>query len=92
MIGGLLFPSSVLSEHWFGILSAFVSLNTVMYVALAMLKILPVIRPGHLMPRRRYVRAQTRSIYPDAQENGLRGTPTPMAGRHGFSTGTDTEV
>lgn len=64
---GILFPESVLGSMWFSVLAAFVAINTVMYVALAVAKILPKVHPQDWLPRN-YVRSQTRSIYPDADE------------------------
>ena len=61
---GVLLPTSVLQSHWFGVLAAFVALNTVLYVALALAKALPKRTLGDWLPRR-YLRAETRSIWPD---------------------------
>ena len=61
---GVLLPESVLQAEWFGVLAAFVALNTVMYVALAISKALPKVYVGDWVPRR-YQRGETRSIYPD---------------------------
>jgi hypothetical protein len=47
------------------ILAAFVAINTLMYVCLAILKLLPRFRLPHGM-RRRYSRAENRSIHPHA--------------------------
>lgn len=61
---GLLLPESFLRSPLFGVLAAFVAINTVMYVALAVAKLLPKIYLGdHLAPRQR--RGATRSIHPD---------------------------
>lgn len=62
---GVLLPVSTLESGWFGVLAAFVAINTVLYVALAVSKILPKVYVGDWLPRR-YRRAETRSIYPDA--------------------------
>ncbi|MEH0109533.1 hypothetical protein V6N00_07415 [Tersicoccus sp. MR15.9] len=61
---GILLPESVLYGHAFAVLSTFVAINTVMYAALTIAKLLPAI---HLPRRRngRRLRAETRSIYPD---------------------------
>ncbi len=67
MEAGMLFPESTLGSLWFSVLAAFVAVNTVMYVALAVAKILPKIHPRDWLPRT-YVRGQTRSIYPDRDE------------------------
>lgn len=66
---GVLLPESTLSTTWFAVLAAFVAINTVMYVALAIARSLPKIFVGDYLPKN-YVRAQTRSIYPDADEGG----------------------
>ncbi|QCB98765.1 hypothetical protein E5206_00235 [Arthrobacter sp. PAMC25564] len=60
----MLLPESMLHTQWFAILATFVAINTVMYAALAVSKILPKLhRPSWL--RRSHERAETRSIYPD---------------------------
>ena len=59
-----LLPESLLHSQWFAVLAAFVALNTLMYCALAVSKVLPKVYVsdwGH-RPNRR---SQTRSIYPD---------------------------
>ena len=61
---GLTFPESVLRSNLFAVLAAFVAINTVMYGALALAKMLPKVYPGDWLPSRNR-RAQTRSIYPD---------------------------
>jgi hypothetical protein len=69
---GILLPESVLRTTWFAVLSAFVAINTVMFVALAIAKILPKLYPRDWLPRT-YLRAETRSIHPDAVERGAGG-------------------
>lgn len=64
---GILFPESILDSTWFAVLSAFVAINTVMFLALAVAKTLPKVHVQELLPRT-YVRAETRSIHPDAEE------------------------
>ena len=61
---GILFPQSVLSSGFFAVLSAFVAINTVMYVALAVAKSVPKIYLTDWFSRRN-TRSQTRSIHPD---------------------------
>ena len=64
LLQGILLPESVLDSEVFGVLAAFVALNTVMYVVLAVAKILPKIyQSDYLGGRGR--RSQTRSIYPE---------------------------
>ena len=57
-------PSVLLHTEWFAVLTAFVALNTIMYVALAVGKVLPKLYVSDWVasPNRR---SQTRSIYPD---------------------------
>lgn len=64
-------PESVLSSDWFAALAAFVAINTAIYVTLAIMKALPKIYVRDYLPRS-YRRAETRSIYPDADESGVR--------------------
>jgi hypothetical protein len=56
-------PSVLLHAEWFAVLTAFVALNTIMYVALAVGKVLPRVYLSDWIhaPNRR---SQTRSIYP----------------------------
>ena len=61
---GILLPESTLHSDFFVILAAFVAINTVMYAALAIAKIVPMVHLGDLIPGRRR-RAETRSIHPD---------------------------
>ena len=62
---GLLLPESVLASGWFAVLAVFVAINTVMYLALAVAKVMPKVYPRDWVPRS-YARAATRSIDPDA--------------------------
>ncbi|TFC84237.1 hypothetical protein E3T23_00580 [Cryobacterium cheniae] len=60
----MLLPSTVLQSDEFAILAAFVAINTVMFAALAVAKILPKVHPTDWF-RGRNRRAATRSIHPD---------------------------
>lgn len=62
---GLLLPESVLASDLFAVLAAFVAINTVMYVVLAIAKMLPKVYLGDFVNGRNR-RSETRSIYPDA--------------------------
>jgi len=64
VVWGLVLPQDVLYSDWFAVLAAFVAINTVMYVALAIAKTLPRIHLRDHLPRR-YQRSETRSIHPD---------------------------
>jgi len=61
------FPSEWLSSGWYATLTAFVAVNTLVYVVLSVAKILPRVHPttwwrdGSSSSSRR----ETRSIYPD---------------------------
>jgi hypothetical protein len=62
---GILFPEGILHSDWFAVLATFVAINTLMYGALAIAKILPKVHPGDWV-RTRNQRSETRSIHPDA--------------------------
>ena len=62
MITGIVFPVETLQSGWFAVLAAFVAVNTILYVSLALTKLLPAPRLRH---RGRSRRSETRSIYPD---------------------------
>jgi hypothetical protein len=66
---GILLPERFLESGAFQFLAAFVALNTIMYVALAVAKMLPKIYFSDLIHRRGR-RSETRSIHPD---DPLRG-------------------
>ncbi len=40
-LAGILFPDSVLHSHWFQALAAFVAVNTLIYAALSLAKLIP---------------------------------------------------
>jgi hypothetical protein len=60
---GVLLPQSILETSTFNVLMTFVAINTLLYVALSVVKALPRVRIPIL--RRRYRRSETRSIYPN---------------------------
>lgn len=64
---GVLLPEAVLQSNYFAVLAAFVALNTVMYLALAVAKTLPKMYVSDWVARRN-TRSQTRSIYPDVPD------------------------
>ena len=62
---GILLPESILHHELFAVLAAFVAINTIVYVTLAVAKSLPKVHVGDWIgPRNR--RAESRSIHPDA--------------------------
>lgn len=62
---GLLLPESVLRHDFFAVLAAFVAINTIVYVTLAVAKVLPKVYVTDWIGSRNR-RAETRSIHPDA--------------------------
>lgn len=62
---GIVLPSSLLGTSFFSVLSTLVALNTLIFVTLAVAKMLPRISLSELFGRRGR-RQETRSIYPDA--------------------------
>lgn len=63
---GVLLPDSILRNELIAVLAAFVAINTIVYVTLAVAKILPKLYlRDYLSSRNR--RSETRSIDPDAQ-------------------------
>jgi hypothetical protein len=67
VLGGLLFQQSLLTTHAFSTLAALVAINTVMYAAMALAKILPKIYFVDWFTHRNR-RSETRSIYPDSPD------------------------
>jgi len=67
VLGGLLFDQSFLTSNYFLTLAAFVAINTVMYAAMVVAKILPKIYVVDWFTHRNR-RSETRSIYPDSPD------------------------
>lgn len=65
LLAGLLLPESLMQTRWFAVLSMFVAVNTVLYLTLAIIKILPKAYLSDWIDRRNR-RSETRSIYPEA--------------------------
>ena len=59
-----LLPPSILTSEPFRVLAAFVAINTIMYAAVTVVKLLPAVNPS-VLRRGHYHRDETRSIYPD---------------------------
>jgi hypothetical protein len=74
---GVFLPASILHSDLFAVFAAFVAINTVIYVVLAVLKILPRPHITDLLQWRNR-RAETRSIYPE---------PAATSPESGSSTG-----
>jgi hypothetical protein len=68
VIGGILLPAEILQSEFFAVLAAFVAINTIMYVTLAIAKMLPRVYVSDLRPRRNR-RRQSRGISPGPGES-----------------------
>ena len=62
---GVLLPDSILHNDFIAVLAAFVAINTIVYVTLAVAKILPKVYFRDWIDTRNR-RSETRSIDPDA--------------------------
>ena len=62
---GVLLPESILRNELFAVLAAFVAINTIVYVTLAVAKVLPKVYVSDWIDKRTR-RGETRSIRPDA--------------------------
>jgi hypothetical protein len=62
---GLLLPESLLRQEVVAVLAAFVAINTIVYVTLAVAKVLPKLYLSDVLESRNR-RSETRSIDPDA--------------------------
>ena len=65
-VWGILLPESTLGEELVAVLAAFVAINTIVYVTLAVAKVLPKVYVSDLLTSRNR-RGETRSIDPDAR-------------------------
>jgi len=63
---GILLSESILATELFAVFAAFVGINTVIYVALAIAKILPMVYLTDWITGRNR-RTETRSIYPSSE-------------------------
>jgi hypothetical protein len=63
-------PESIMHTPWFAALSMFVAINTVVYLTLAVIKLLPKAYLSDWIDHRNR-RSESRSIYPDVEA----GTP-----------------
>jgi hypothetical protein len=61
---GSILPGDLMHSHWFAVLTTFVAVNTVLYLTLAIIKILPKAYVSDWIDRRNR-RSETRSIYPE---------------------------
>ena len=74
-LAGILLPESIMYTQWFAALSTFVAVNTVLYLTLAIIKILPQAYLSDWIDQRNR-RSETRSIYPEPDaEVAASGAP-----------------
>jgi hypothetical protein len=65
VLAGVLMPEAIMHSQWFAVLATFVAVNTVLYLTLAIIKILPKAYLSDWVDQRNR-RSETRSIYPEA--------------------------
>ena len=66
VVGSILLPESAMHSQWFDVLSMFVAVNTVLYLTLAIIKLLPKIYLSDWINLRNR-RGESRSIYHDSE-------------------------
>jgi hypothetical protein len=64
LLASIVLPQSIMHTPWFAVLSMFVAINTVLYLTLAIIKLLPKAYLSDWVDQRNR-RAESRSIYPD---------------------------
>ena len=64
-------PQSIMHSPWFAELSMFVAINTVLYLTLAIIKLLPKAYLSDWVEQRNR-RAESRSIYPEGEGRAQR--------------------
>ena len=64
-------PESIMHSPWFAVLSMFVAINTVLYLTLAIIKLLPKAYLSDWVDQRNR-RSETRSIYPEVEAEAPR--------------------
>ena len=64
LLAGVVLPESLMHTQWFAVLSMFVAINTVLYLTLAIIKLLPKAYLSDWIDQRNR-RVESRSIYPE---------------------------
>jgi hypothetical protein len=67
VVGGILLPESIMHSQWYDVLAVFVAVNTVLYLTLSIIKLLPKAYLSDWVVQRNR-RAESRSIYPDSED------------------------
>lgn len=70
IVAGLL-PSTIMDTGWFAVLSAFVAINTLLYLTVAIVKLLPKLYLSDWIDRGNR-RSETRNIDPNADRPATR--------------------
>ena len=65
LLAGVVLPQSIMHTQWFAVLSMFVAINTVLYLTLAIIKLLPKAYLSDWVDQRNR-RTESRGIYPQA--------------------------
>ena len=71
VLAGLLLPEAIMHSQWLAALTSFVAVNTVLYLTLAIIKILPKAYLSDWIDHRNR-RSETRSIYPEPDRGSAR--------------------
>lgn len=71
LIGGILLPESIMHTKWFAVLSVFVAVNTLLYLTLAIIKLLPKAYLSDWIDLRNR-RVESRSIYPNVEDRAAQ--------------------
>jgi hypothetical protein len=71
LLAGIALSQNIMHTQWFAVLSTFVAVNTVLYLTLAIIKLLPKAYLSDWVDQRNR-RAETRSIYPDIEDQAER--------------------
>jgi hypothetical protein len=71
LVGSILLRESAMHSQWFNVLSMFVAVNTVLYLTLAIIKLLPKAYLSDWVNQRNR-RKENRSIYPNSEGGAAR--------------------
>jgi hypothetical protein len=71
LLASILLPDSIMHSQWFAVLSMFVAINTVVYLTLAIVKLLPKAYVSDWVDQRNR-RTESRSIYPEVDGRARR--------------------
>jgi hypothetical protein len=82
LLASLVLPESIMHSHWFAVLTMFVAINTVVYLTLAVIKLLPKAYLSDWVDQRNK-RSESRSIYPEVEHPTRRQRRRAGRVRHG---------